>query len=220
MPSYRRMRSAVTWLCRLAPALMAGLLSVLSLPGLPGMGRAAAQSPASGELKGQFLVATSELQDPRFVRTVVYMIHHDAGGAMGVVVNRPLRMIPLATLMKDLGLDGQGATGDLRVYYGGPVDPTSGFVLHTTDYTSKGSQVVKDDIAVTTQPEVLHAIATGKGPRKSLFALGYAGWAPGQLEAEIKAGVWVVVPADERLLFDENSDTKWDRAMARRVIQM
>ncbi len=222
MPSNRRMEVYMAGLLRggLALVLAAGLLGALQVRALPGAGRVAAARPASADLQGQFLVATSELQDPRFIRTVVYVIHHDADGSMGVVVNRPLQTVPLASLLKDLGLDSQGVTGEVRVYYGGPVEPTRGFVLHTTDYSPEGSEVVQDSIAVTAQPEILRAIGTGTGPRKSLFALGYAGWAPGQLEAELQAGFWAVVPADEGLLFDEHSSTKWERAMARRIIQM
>jgi putative transcriptional regulator len=100
------------------------------------------------------------------------------------------------------------------------VEPAQGFVLHTTDYAIEGTQVVKDGIAVTSQPEILRAIGTGTGPRKSLFALGYAGWSSGQLEGEIKAGAWVVVPADEALVFDEQYEKKWERAMARRTINL
>jgi len=185
---------------------------------VPGSVRGASGPPAG--LAGQFLVATDELTDPRFVRTVVYVIHHDAGGAMGLIVNRPMGEASLADLLGGLGLDGKGVNGEILIHYGGPVEPAQGFVLHTTDYKIEGTQIVKDGIAVTSQPEVLRAIGTGTGPRKSLFALGYAGWSPGQLEGEIKAGAWVVVPADEALVFDEQYEKKWERAMARRTINL
>ncbi len=185
---------------------------------VPGSVRGASEPPAG--LAGQFLVATDELTDPRFVRTVVYVIHHDAGGAMGLIVNRPMGEASLADLLGGLGLDGKGVNGEILIHYGGPVEPAQGFVLHTTDYKIEGTQIVKDGIAVTSQPEVLRAIGTGTGPRKSLFALGYAGWSPGQLEGEIKAGAWVVVPADEALVFDEQYEKKWERAMARRTINL
>ncbi len=184
------------------------------------VGRAAAVSPKAGSIAGQFLVATDELHDPRFVRTVVYMIQHDARGAMGLVVNRPMGGIPLADLLDRLGLEGKGVNGEIRVHYGGPVEPSRGFVLHTNDYVTQSTEVVKDGIAVTFQPEILRAIGAGAGPRRTLLALGYAGWAPGQLEAELEAGAWVLVPADEALLFDDNYEKKWARAMARRVIQL
>lgn len=185
---------------------------------VPGSVRGASEPPAG--LTGQFLVATDELTDPRFVRTVVYVIHHDAGGAMGLIVNRPMGEASVADLLGGLGLDGKGVNGEILIHYGGPVEPAQGFVLHTTDYAIEGTQVVKDGIAVTSEPEILRAIGTGTGPGKSLFALGYAGWSSGQLEGEIKAGAWVVVPADEALVFDEQYETKWERAMARRTIDL
>jgi putative transcriptional regulator len=179
-----------------------------------------AVNPKADSTTGQFLVATTELRDPRFVRTVVYMVQHDTRGAMGLVVNRPLGDVPLAVLLDRLGMNGDTASGDMRVHYGGPVEPTRGFVLHTTDYTSQGTQVVHDGIAITSQAEIFRAISAGKGPRRSLFALGYAGWAAGQLEGEIAAGAWVVVPADEALVFDQDYQRKWERAMARRSITL
>jgi putative transcriptional regulator len=185
-----------------------------------GAKRKAAVLGQSASFTGQFLVATDELRDPRFIRTVVYMVRHDAGGAMGLIVNRPIGEAPLSELLDRLGMDGKGVNGQIRVHFGGPVEPALGFILHTTDYVTEGTYVVKDGIAMTSRPEILRAIGTGAGPRRSLFALGYAGWAPGQLEAEIKASAWEIVPADEALVFDENYEKKWERAMARRTIQL
>jgi len=183
-------------------------------------GRAVPVIAQSASVTGQFLVATDELRDPRFVRTVVYMVQHDARGAMGFIVNRPLGEASIATLVERFGLDKSDVSGDIRVHYGGPVDPGRVFVLHTSDYAIDATHVVKDGIAVTSHPEILRAIGTGVGPRRSLFAVGYAGWAAGQLEGEIKAGAWLTVPADEALVFDENYEKKWERAMARRTIQL
>jgi putative transcriptional regulator len=209
---------------RLGPFLILLLLGSLLATG-SGLKRAigrqaaaVAEEPAS--ITGQFLVATDDLTDPRFIRTVVYMVHHDAGGAMGLIVNRPLGDASIADLMERLGLDKKGVTGDILVHYGGPVEPAKGFVLHTAEYKIEGTQIVKDRIAITSQPGILRAIGAGAGPQRSLLALGYAGWAPGQLEAEIKAGAWVVVPADESLVFDQNYGKKWERAIARRTINL
>lgn len=201
-------------------AAIAGLLGLGSFLTGVSAGKRAAVAAGTASFTGQFLVATDELRDPRFVRTVVYMVRHEAGGAMGLVVNRPVGETPLADLLDRLGIEGKGVSGEIQVHYGGPVEPGRGFVLHTTDYKTEGTQVVKDGIAITVQPEILGAIAAGTGPRRSLLALGYAGWAPGQLEAEIDAGGWVIVPADEALLFNENYERKWERAMARRMIQL
>ena len=212
--------TARRWCLFVSLAVIAGLLALASVLAIssPTRGAAIAAEPAS--LAGQFLVATDELKDPRFIRTVVYMVQHDAGGAMGLIVNRPLGDASLADLLERLGLEGKGVNGEILVHYGGPVEPGRGFVLHTAEYKIDGTQVVKDGMAVTSQPEILRAIGTQAGPRKSLFALGYAGWAPGQLEGEIKAGAWEIVPADEALVFDDNYEKKWERAMARRTIQL
>jgi putative transcriptional regulator len=210
---------ALPWLL-LGLTVMAGLPASASFLAGARVGSGTAVAAEAAGFTGQFLVATDELTDPRFVRTVVYVIHHDAGGAMGLIVNRPMGEASVADLLGGLGLDGKGVKGEILVHYGGPVEPAHGFVLHTTDYKIGGTQIVKDGIAVTSQPEVLRAIGTGTGPRRSLFTLGYAGWSPGQLEGEIKAGAWVVVPADEALVFDEHYEKKWERAMARRTIDL
>jgi putative transcriptional regulator len=177
-----------------------------------------ATPPQPGGLAGQFLVAAEEMGDPRFVRTVILVIRHDATGAMGLVVNRPVGEVPMARLLEGIGQDATGVRGDVRLHYGGPVEPQQGLTLHTTEFSIDGTLRVTGGIAVTGNPEILRAIGMGRGPKRYLIALGYAGWAPGQLEAELKAGGWVAVPADAALTFDENAETKWERAMARRQV--
>lgn len=171
-------------------------------------------------LAGQLLVATEQMPDPRFFRTVIYMVRHDATGALGLVVNRPLGDVRLKDLLERAGRDSRDVTGSIRVHYGGPVEPARAFVLHTADYTGLESRVIGDGIAVTGHPEVLDAMARGQGPRRSLFVLGYAGWAPGQLEGEIQRGGWISVLPNEALVFDEDHEGKWERAMARRRIDL
>jgi putative transcriptional regulator len=171
-------------------------------------------------LTGQFLVATEKLRDPRFDHTVIYLVRHDADGAMGLVVNRPIGPVPAAQVLEAFGLDANGVTGDLHVHYGGPVQPRRGFVLHTADYTEPSTRIVRDGIALTADQKILSAIARGKGPRQSLFAVGYAGWAPGQLEGEIRDDAWITVPADATLLFDADHTRKWERATARLRIRL
>jgi len=203
---------------RVARSAAALALFAVALGGIDvSPGRSAEPRPS---LTGQLLVATADMPDPRFARTVIYMVRHDASGAQGLVVNRPLREIPLAALLEQAGVEGKGVKGTVRLHAGGPVEGLRVFVLHTADYTADGTLLVKDGIALTFQPDILHAIAEGKGPRRTLFALGYAGWAPGQLEAEMKTGAWVRASADEALVFDDDHDAKWDRAMARRKIDL
>lgn len=177
----------------------------------------AAQEPQY--LTGQFLVATPEMGDPRFVETVIYMVEHDETGAMGLVINRPLLKGPISDLVKGLGIEDKTAKGEIVLHYGGPVETQKAFVLHSNDYAGKGTKRLGGGISVTGDVEIVRDIAQGKGPGRSIFAIGYAGWAPGQLEAEIKANGWFVIPADEKLIFDGDPATKWDRTMARRKIK-
>lgn len=199
-----------------APWLVVGTALALAAAG-PGVLRSRAALPGEpASLAGRLLVATEDLRDPRFDHTVVYMVRHDPTGAMGLVVNRPLGQVPLARLLELFGRSDPDVAGEARVFYGGPVEGARAFVLHTTDWTSPATLVVAGGVALTAHPAVLEAIAHGRGPRRSLFALGYAGWAPGQLEGEIRRGSWISVPADEALVFDDDADAKWRRAMARR----
>ncbi len=183
----------------------------------------ASQRPAASQegqyLTGQLLIAAREMPDPRFAQTVIYMISHNESGAMGLVINRPLAKGPISDLLKGVGAESEGASGEIILHYGGPVEPGKGFVLHGSDYADEDTTVVGNGFAVTAGVGILRAIAHGKGPRRSLFVLGYAGWAPGQLEAEIKAKDWFSIPAEEALIFDGDADTKWDRAMARQKIK-
>jgi putative transcriptional regulator len=183
--------------------------------------RRQAQDPTPDFLAGQLLVATPDLQDPNFSQTVVYLVHHDQSGAMGLVLNRVLGSGPLDKVLERLGMRSNGATNlELRVHYGGPVEPGRGFMLHSPDYRSEDTVVLSELVALTASPGILQDIAAGKGPRRSLFALGYAGWGPDQLEGELAAGAWVVVQPDEALLFDEQPETKWQRAFDRRGIDL
>jgi len=195
-------------------ALLAVALSLLI--GVPPAGSAAPVRILTGDL----LVASPEMRDPRFAQTVIYMIRHDAHGAQGLVINRTLGEVPLARLLERLGMESAGAKGLIRLHTGGPVEARNVIVLHTGDYTSDATIAVKNGISVTVEPEILRAIADGKGPRRMLFALGYAGWAPGQLEAEIQEGAWIVANADEALLFDQDYEKKWKRAQARQKIDL
>ena len=172
-------------------------------------------------ITGQLLVATPELEGPVFSRTVIYMARHDArSGAMGLVVNRRLGDVPIAVLLQQSGLPGESVKGSVMLHMGGPVEQTRIFALHTDDYAGSDTVKVAGGVAITTEPSILQSIAAGKGPRRARFTLGYAGWAPGQLEAEMEAGYWLVVPPDDAILFDDAYDTKWNRAMARRRINL
>jgi putative transcriptional regulator len=134
---------------------------------------------------------------------------------MGLVVNRPLGDMPLERLLELFGGAGAGASGSVRVFSGGPVELGRGFVLHTVDWAGPGTRAIGGGFALTAHPAILDALRRGTGPRRSLLAFGYAGWAPRQLEGEIQRGAWISVPADETLVFDEDDTKKWERAVAR-----
>jgi putative transcriptional regulator len=171
---------------------------------------------AGRSLAGQLLVATEGLEGSPFARTVVYVVRHDAGGAFGLVINRPGPEVRLAPLLREFGLDDRGVTGRIRVHGGGPVEPGRGLVLHSAEYAIAGTERLAGDVALTSHPVVLADIARGTGPRRYRFLQGYAGWRGGQLEDEIDASAWITVPADPDILFDDDYATKWDRATARR----
>jgi len=173
-----------------------------------------------GHLTGQLLVASASMGDPRFAGTVIYIVSHDAEGAMGLVLNRALGVVSVAELLQGFGLGDDDPPGEVRVHYGGPVERGRGFVLHSSEVVGAGTVAVNGEVALSADLEILRAIANGVGPRRSLFALGYAGWAPGQLESEIARDDWFWVPADLDLVFDEDLQTKWDRAFDKRGIDL
>jgi putative transcriptional regulator len=172
-------------------------------------------------LTGQLLIAMPQMMDPRFARSVVYVCaHSEDDGAMGLVVNKLLASLTMDELFTHLNLDPTTLAASRPVHFGGPVEPGRGFVLHTADYHEDATLVVGDGIAVTGTLEILRAIGRGEGPRRNLLALGYAGWAPGQLDAEIQANGWLSVPADSDLVFDDDFDAKWQRALAKLGIDL
>jgi putative transcriptional regulator len=166
-------------------------------------------------MTGQLLVAMPQMRDARFTRSVIYICAHTGDGAMGLVVNRLIDSLSFQSLLAQLGVEAKGVPADLAVHFGGPVESSRGFVLHTSDYHQDSTLVIDDEIALTATVDVLRAIASGTGPRRCVLALGYAGWAPGQLDAEIQANGWLLVPPDLDLVFGLNNDTKWERAIAK-----
>lgn len=201
----------MSFLPRLAFACAAVLLS-----GALGRASLTQSAPvAPGSLAGQFLIASPSMGDPRFARTVIFMVKHDRSGALGIVINRPLGERPVAELLRALGDNPEGE-GRLPIFLGGPVEPGVGFVLHSAEYRRAETVDVDGRVALTSSRGALRDIATGKGPKKTIVAFGYSGWAAGQLEAELKTDAWVVSPADLDLIFDEDRDKLWGSAMARR----
>jgi putative transcriptional regulator len=173
------------------------------------------QSAATDFLTGQLLIAMPAMADPRFAQSVIYLCAHTAEGAMGLVLNRPLQSPSFDDLLRQLEVAPVPPARRIRLCQGGPMDNGRGFVLHTSDWTGEGSLRVDDGLALTASLDVLKAIAEGGGPREGILALGYAGWGPGQLDAEMQQNAWLSVPADETIVFDGDHDTKWRRAFGK-----
>ena len=171
--------------------------------------------PTDSVLTGKLLVAMPQMSDPRFARSVVYLCAHSEDGAMGLVVNRVIDSLSFPNLLDQLGLEPGPGVGEVPIHFGGPVESSRGFVLHSADYVQDSTLVIEDEIALTATLDVLRAIAHGRGPARSVLALGYAGWAPGQLDAEIQANGWLVVPADVDLMFGVDNEAKWNQAIAK-----
>lgn len=172
-------------------------------------------------LDGQMLIAMPSMRDERFNRALVYICAHSAEGAMGIVVNQPATHIDFGDLL--VQLDVVPATRRIqlppraelvKVLRGGPVETGRGFVLHSSDFFLENATLPIDNgICLTASLDILKAIAGGQGPESAVLALGYAGWAPGQLETEIQANGWLHCPADPELIFGESVDAKYDLAL-------
>lgn len=183
--------------------------------------RESSKTPNDGYLDGQILVAMPTMQDERFSRSVIYLCAHSSEGAMGIIVNQPAPNIRFSDLLVQLDvIPGEGLielprNGEIvRVLKGGPVETQRGFVLHSADYFIENSTLpIHGGICLTATLDILKAIANGSGPESAVLALGYAGWAPGQLESEIQANGWLNCEADPALIFGAQAEQKYDLAL-------
>lgn len=164
---------------------------------------------------GQLLVASPQLRQPAFDHAVILIAKHDREGALGIIINHPLGSRPIANLLNAFGADASGITRNVRVFFGGPVAPAVGFVLHSAEYRSPATLDIDGHVALTSAPDVLRDLGLGKGPAKSLVAFGYAGWSASQLEDELARGAWVMVPEDLSLVFDDDRSRVWADALTR-----
>jgi putative transcriptional regulator len=186
----------------------------------PSKSRARRQPVRGSYLDGQMLIAMPTMGDERFARSLIYMCAHSSEGAMGIIVNQPASHISFRDLLVQLNVVGETdkielPTADrVRVLKGGPVDTQRGFVLHSADFNVENSTLQIDDgICLTATLDILKAIAHGEGPRSALLALGYAGWAAGQLENEIQENGWLHCPADPELIFGPDTEGKYGKAL-------
>lgn len=166
------------------------------------------------DLTNQFLIAMPTLEDPNFARTVTYVCAHNEGGAMGIVINRPLN-IELGEVLAQMQLEADDpAINGQPVFQGGPVHRDRGFIIHRPARDWGSTIRVTDEIAVSTSREILAAISRGDGPEDMLVALGYAGWGAGQLEHEISQNAWLSGPADLNIIFHAPPERRWEQAAA------
>jgi putative transcriptional regulator len=162
---------------------------------------------------GQLLIASPELRDP-FDHAVIMIAQHDRNGALGIVINRPITRRPIATVLAALGADAAGVTDSVLIFLGGPVSPNVAFALHSTEYHGSHTLDIDGRVALSDAAEVLRDIGTGHGPKQSLIAFGYAGWAPQQLDDELARGAWVAAPENPALVFDTDRAKVWTEALA------
>ena len=164
-------------------------------------------------MAGKFLVAAPSMQDTGFARAVIYLCQHSEAGAMGLIVNYPVHNLKLEDILEQMNMKND-AQRNVPVHFGGPIDGNRGFIIHSDEFTARGTIVHHDGLAVTSNAEVLEAIIGGDGPKQGMLVIGYAGWSAGQLEAEMESGCWIVASASKQLLFDTSNDRKWGMAIA------
>ena len=170
----------------------------------------------AGFLTGKLLVSTPEIERSCFAKSVVLVCDHSKNGGMGIIINKHLRNIDQKDLYTKLGLDKtDNNRGELPVYFGGPIDTTRGFVVHSGDYMSANSINLGEGVVITSEHQVLKDYINFRGPEKLMLAMGYAGWTPGQLEKELEENSWLALPLDSELVFDVHDDSKWQKTGAK-----
>lgn len=168
-------------------------------------------------LAGKLLLAMPNMTDPRFYRSVIFMCAHDEKGAMGLVINNQHTDIDFHNIMEQLGISSDITLDDISknvpIMNGGPVDPSRGFLLHSSDFEQEDTIQIDERLSVTGTVDALRELAKGKGPEARLFMLGHAGWSPGQLESELARNAWLIAHPDPRIIFSPVHDEKWPKAM-------
>jgi putative transcriptional regulator len=165
-------------------------------------------------LRGQLLVAMPHIDDERFKRAVIVMCQHDNEAAMGLTINKIIPKLDLNALRSKLKLKRAFFDGDMPIFQGGPVENGRGFVLHSSDQMLPDSLPIGDDLAMSVQVSMINEIAAGTGPNHHRIMLGYAGWEPGQLEGEMREGMWFNMSANLDVIFSTPADKLWDKCFA------
>jgi len=165
-------------------------------------------------LSGKLLIATPTISDESFFsRAVVYVVSHNENGAIGLVINHPLSDVNSTTIFSSFDIKPTTDIRQMPIYFGGPIEAERGFILHTNDYNKDPVFKFDNEISLSSSLQILQDIAIGRGPDKSIFALGYAGWQDGQLESEIHSNSWLTIPFSHDLVFASDNTKKWVRAM-------
>lgn len=180
------------------------------------------RAPADRYITGRLLVSTPAMPDSRFRESVIYVCSHGPGGAMGLIVNKPIDNFEMGELFGQLGIEsGEGSDRRTPVMFGGPVETKRGFVLHSDDYKSADTVEFAGGVALTASLDILRDMAKGTGPKRSVMALGHSGWGEGQLDEELRRdNAWAVLDAEPDLVFGEDHDAKWTRAMGRMGLRL
>jgi putative transcriptional regulator len=203
---------AVLWTVCVAASLLFAVSPRAAAPAAP--------TEPGGSLAGRLLVAAPSMVDPRFRNAVIYICVHDSEGAFGIVINRELGAVAARRLADEFGLGPISSDAPVHLLWGGPVELGRGFVLHSTDYLKEGSLKVTDDIALTNDPDTLTDLLAGRGPAEALFAVGYAGWGPNQLEAELARQDWFTIDAGKEFVFRQDRAAMWRAALDLRAIDL
>ena len=170
---------------------------------------------SNGYLTGKLLIAMPQITDSRFVKSVIYICAHNEDGAMGLVLNQIIESFSFIDLLEQLEIPPTEVSSQIKVHFGGPVESGRGFVLHSNDYQQDGTMLVAETVSMTATVDILSDLANNRGPEKSLLALGYAGWGPGQLNDELHQNGWLVADQDDEILFGSNLMDKWNLAMSK-----
>lgn len=165
-----------------------------------------------GYLTGQILIASPFMEDARFHQSVIYVCGHDDNGAMGFILNKPLSSVKFHDLLDQLHISHTSAQESFPVLYGGPMEAGRGFVLHSTEYHHPATVTINTDFAITATLDILKEIASTQGPKESLLALGYTGWAKGQLEKELHDNQWFVMRGSKHFVYETSLETMWKKA--------
>lgn len=178
-----------------------------------GVSVTAKKDQAVGFLQGNLLIATQQIQEQCFARSVIFITSHNETGAMGLIVNKELRKPSVEDVIKQLGIENTiDDKVNLPLHLGGPVDTNRGFVIHSDEYSISNTVKFPNGVAISSEKQAIEDFVIGKGAKKMCLAMGYAGWTAGQIEKELEQGAWINVPASSKLVFEISNDSKWQKA--------